>query len=329
MKRSRLQQNCVLLASLFLAAAVNATTLSSATTAGTNFSAAAFRFWSPDGAGSLRGLVVLVPGSNCDGRWMVEDGFWQDFARRHEFGLVGCLFKDRPHDNMNIEEYARASAGSGQALLDAICEFAARANNPGIADAPLLLWGHSAGGEFNYEFACWKPERVLAFVVNKGGYYFTHLASAAARLVPGIFFVGERDEKFRVDSIRGLFSVNREAGALWTLAVEPDVAHEVGKTRELAASYFEAVIALRMAKTLAPANPVAVRAAPRYAWTGNVQSLDISPASADECRDAQTAWLPDGAFARRWQVFVRGRSASEDNTAQPATGAEFPSLKAR
>ncbi len=29
--------------------------------------------------------------------------------------------------------------------------------------------GFSAGGQYNYEFASWKPEKVISFVVNKGG----------------------------------------------------------------------------------------------------------------------------------------------------------------
>ena len=84
---------------------------------------------------------------------------------------------------MNIEDYARAQDGSGRALLDAMDRFASTTAHPEAATAPLFLWGHSAGGEFNYEFVCWKPERVAAFVVNKGGYYFTHLAPAATRAV--------------------------------------------------------------------------------------------------------------------------------------------------
>ena len=207
------------------------------TPAGSNFAVASFRFWRPEEAKLLRGVVVLVPGSNGDGRPMAEEAFWQDFARAHQLALVGCFFKDKPHENMNIEEYARASAGSGQALLDAIGKFTLVA--PGLdANAPLLLWGHSAGGEFNYEFACWKPERVIAFVVNKGGYYFTHLAPAATRKVPGIFFVGEKDEEFRIASVRGIFAINRRAGALWTFAVEPGAGHEVGKTRETGGGIF-------------------------------------------------------------------------------------------
>jgi len=209
---------------------------------GPNFSVAAFRWWHPPENEKLLGVLVLVPGSNSDGRAQVEDPFWQDFARQHGLALVGCYFKDGPHENQNIEEYARAQDGSGRALLDAVDHFAEAAAHPEATTAPLLLWGHSAGGEFNYEFACWKPERLAAFVVNKGGYYFTHLAPTATRAVPGIFFIGGKDAEFRIQSIQGIFALNRQAGAIWKLIIEPDAGHELGKTRELAAEFFAEVL---------------------------------------------------------------------------------------
>ncbi len=222
--------------------------------AGPNFSVAAFRWWHPAETRLLRGVVVLVPGSNADGREQVDDAFWQEFARRNDLALVGCWFKDHPHENMNIEDYARAADGSGQALLDAVDRLAKAAAHPEAAAASLLLWGHSAGGEFNYEFVCWKPARVLAFVVNKGGYYFTHLAPAAARAVPGIFFIGGKDEAFRIQSIQGIVAVNLQAGAAWKLVVEPDAGHEPGRTRELAVAFFAEVIARRL-PAMPPAQP--------------------------------------------------------------------------
>jgi dienelactone hydrolase len=206
---------------------------------GRNFSLAAFRFWLPPGAGVVRGVTVLVPGSNSDGRAQVDDAFWRAFAQRHDLALVGCFFKDHPHENMNIEEYARAGEGSGPALLDALRRYSDSSGHPEAAEAPLLLWGISAGGEFNYEFACWKPERVMAFVVNKGGYYFTHLAPAATRKVPGIFFIGADDSDFRKKSIEGIFAINHEAGARWKLVVEPNVGHALGNSDKLAVDYFE------------------------------------------------------------------------------------------
>lgn len=209
---------------------------------GKNFAVAAFRWWHPPEADELKGVVILVPGSNADGRGDVGDPFWQAFARRHRLALVGCFFKDHPHENMNIEEYARANEGSGQALLDATTRLANAAGHPEVATAKLFLWGHSAGGEFNYEFACWKPDRVGAFVVNKGGYYFTPLAPEAARTVPGIFFIGGKDEPFRIEAIRKIYETNRDAGAAWKLVVEPDTGHELGNTRKLAVEFFEGVI---------------------------------------------------------------------------------------
>ena len=79
--------------------------------------------------------------------------------------------------------------------------------------------------------------------VCQGGYCFTYLAPPATRKVPGIFFVGGKDEEFRVLSIRGIFAVNQRAGAVWKLAIEPEAGHEVGATREMAVQYFETVLA--------------------------------------------------------------------------------------
>lgn len=210
--------------------------------AGTNYSVARFRFWCHPEVKTPRAVAVLVPGSNDDGRALAQDPFWRDFAKRHRLALLGCCFKDHPHENMNIEAYARAGDGSGPALLEALGRCAKATEHAEVATAPLLLWGHSAGGEFNYEFACWHPERVAAFVVNKGGYYFTHLAPTATRQVPGIFFIGAKDEEFRIWSVRGIFAVNQRAGAVWKLVIEPDAGHEVGGTRGMAVEYFETVL---------------------------------------------------------------------------------------
>ena len=79
-------------------------------------------------------------------------------------------------------------------------------------------------------------------MVNKGGYYFTQLASAAARQVPGIFFIGANDAEFRITNIRNIFTVNQSAGAVWKLVVEPNTGHEAGQSQEMAAQFFEETI---------------------------------------------------------------------------------------
>src|SRR5436305_1427366 len=195
-------------------AACSATSAGAQTPAGTvleetvapghNYDKAEFKLWLPSGVAAVRAIAVLVPGSNGDGRGQVDDPVWQAFAVKHQLALVGVRLTDKPHDQGFIEEYVNVSQGSGQAFLDAMSAFATRSRHPELGTAPFLLWGMSAGGEFNYEFTMWRPERVVAFVVNKGNIYYTALAPKAAREVPGILFTGGKDLEFRTNTIAGL-----------------------------------------------------------------------------------------------------------------------------
>jgi len=272
-------------------------TLEETVAPGNNYDKAEFKMWYPTDAGPLQAVAVLVPGSNGDGRAEVDDPVWQDFATRHKLALVGCRLTDKPHEQNFIEEYVNVSKGSGQALLDALTAFAGRSKHPELATAPLLLWGMSAGGEFNYEFVAWKPERVIAFVVNKGGIYYTALASHAARNVPGILFVGGKDLEFRTNTIVGLFAVNRRGGALWALAEEPAAAHIVGRSRDVALIFFEDVLPLRLGTPLRPI-------AEKDGFLGDLKAKTFQSASATGSPNSPTAWLPSERVARAWQAMV-------------------------
>jgi dienelactone hydrolase len=271
---------------------------------GANFDKAAFRLWIPDQAGAVRAVVVLVPGSNGDGRPEAADPSWQAFATRHHLALVACQFTDRTHEQPFIEEYANVSKGSGQALLDAMAALGARAKHPEIATVPLLLWGMSAGGQFNYEFVAWKPDRVLAFVVNKGGIYYTALAPRASRSVPGLLFIGEKDLWSRNDTISGLFAVNRRAGALWALAEEPGAAHVVGRSRDVAMTFFEDVLGLRLDAGRAGALRTLTE---KDGFLGDVRAKTFTPATAGAGANVPTAWLPTERVARAWQAMMAGQ----------------------
>jgi poly(3-hydroxybutyrate) depolymerase len=271
---------------------------------GANYDKANFRLWLPDQAGDVRAVLVLVPGSNGDGRPEANDAAWQAFATRHHLALVACQFTDKAHDQGFIEEYANVSKGSGQALLDALATLAARAKRPEIATTPLLLWGMSAGGQFNYEFVAWKPERVLAFVVNKGGIYYTALAPRASRSVPGLFFTGEKDMWSRNDTIAGLFAVNRRAGALWALAQEPGVAHVVGRSRDVAMVFFDEGLAL--SASAGPSATAPRTLAEKDGVLGDIVAKTIKPAAAGG-GTGPTAWLPSERVARAWQAMVTGQ----------------------
>lgn len=282
---------------------------------GTNYDHAAFRLWQPDlaqpdpshpgPARSIRGVIVLAPGSNEDGRGLVEDPHWQAFAERHDMALLGCWFSDKPHPQMFFESYADAAHGSGQALLDALATLGAQTGRPELATAPLLLWGMSAGGQFNYEFVAWKPERVASFVVNKGGVYYSALLSAAARQVPGLFFVGGKDLQTRQQAIQGLFAINRRGGALWALIKEPMAAHVVGRSREIATMYFDDLIPLRLAPpSPTTPSPGLLPIAEASGFIGDPNSFTTEAAGTGTHGDAAaaTSWLPTQHTARLWEA---------------------------
>jgi poly(3-hydroxybutyrate) depolymerase len=265
---------------------------------GANYDEADFRLWYPSDAASLRAIVVLMPGSNGDGRPMAEEPDWQAFATKNKLALVGGRITDKPHDQSFIEEYVNVSRGSGQALLTALSTFAGRTKHPELSTAPLFLWGMSAGGEFNYEFVAWKPERVAAFVVNKGGIYYTALTSRAARNVPGILFIGGKDLPSRINTITGLFEVNRRGGALWALAEEPGASHVVGRSIDVARILFEDVLALRCdGTTMKTLNE-------RDGFIGNIQTRTFQQTGSSPAPAIATAWLPTERVARAWQAMV-------------------------
>jgi dienelactone hydrolase len=283
--------------------AASAATFDESIPSGANYDKAEFRLWLPDGAGRVRALVVLVPGSNGDGRGQVDEPFWREFATKHQLALVGVRLTDKPHDQMFIEHYVDVSKGSGQAFLDALGAFAKTSNHAEIAAAPLLLWGMSAGGEFNYEMTAWKPERVIAFIVNKGNVYYTALAPAAARSVPGLLFTGEKDLEFRVNTIVGLFAVNRRASALWALTQEPGIGHAVGRSKDLAGMFFEDMLAARLPASGSELRPIAEK----DGFFGDVKSGEFQPVSDAKPPTAPVAWLPNARIARAWQAVITGK----------------------
>jgi dienelactone hydrolase len=242
-----------------------------------------------------------VPGSNGDGRPQAEDAFWQAFAAKHRLAIVACRFTDKPHEQSFLEDYVKVNDGSGQALLDAVNAFAKASSHPEIATAPFLMWGMSAGGQVDYEFAAWQPERVIAFVVNKGGVYYSALVPRAARNVPALLFVGDKDLAFRINTIQGLFAVNRRAGALWAYIVEPDTAHAVGRSKDLGAMFFEDVLAMRLSGDTLAAVP------DKAGFIGDLSAVTFQPVATAAPPAVPTAWLPTERIAKAWQAVVTGK----------------------
>ena len=281
---------------VFVAHPATSQTYDSLQPPGDNFDQAQFRLWVPEGIEKVRAILVLVPGSNGDGRDQVENPLWRSLAEEQGLALVGLYMTDKMHEDMFIEHYVDVARGSGGAFLAALDQLAEMSANPEIADAPLLLWGMSAGGEFNYEFALWRPDRVAGFVVNKGGIYYSALASSEARKVPGLFFVGTEDLAFRNDIIRGIFSINRRAHALWALIEQDGVGHEVAGSDVIAAAFYREVLEERLAggATLTSLNA-------DEGYFCDPSSRACVPAAGAKAPGEPVSWLASESLAATWK----------------------------
>ena len=271
-----------------------------ALSAGPNYQTAEFRLWLPQGAGAVRAVLVLTPGSNGDGRGAVDDPAWQAFASKERLALIGVHVADKPPRGF-VEQYVDVKRGSGDALLTAIAQLGQQAGHTELATAPLLLWGMSAGGEFNYEFAAWKPERVAAFIVNKGGIYYSGIVSEAAQKTPGLLFIGEADLPSRKGIISGLFLMNRRAGALWGFVEEKGLAHVEGHSPTLARTFFSEVLAQRLTSPGGALKPLSADTG----FIGDPKTGEVRPVKSGERVDETSAWLPSEAAAKAWSEVVR------------------------
>jgi hypothetical protein len=187
--------------------------------------------------------------------------------------------------------------------LDVLIKFSKTTGHPELTDVPLALWGMSAGGEFNYEFVCWKPERVIAFIVNKGGVYYSSLAPAAAWEVPGVFITGGKDSPFRNNIIKGIFSINRRFGAKWIFAEEPGVAHEFEKSGEFARFFFDNIIPLRLSDNTIN-EPCTLQKIVTNGYVGIIPSGQILPVN-DNTQVDITSWFPNRQIAEGWLGFIK------------------------
>jgi dienelactone hydrolase len=267
---------------------------------GENYQLAEFRFWNPNLNDNYNGVLVLTPGINQDGREAVLDSVWQKFAVKHNFIIVGCYFKN--YESTDKSRYIDASKGSGDILLKSIKKYSKAIFNNDINELPLLLFGMSAGGQFNYEFVAWKPEKVISFVVNKGGYYSTGITSDESQKVPGIFFIGEDDLYYRNNMILGIYSANRSQGANWTLITEKDTKHSLKNSKALSITFFESVMLKRLRNNvlldISSDNPLLVfKDRKTFKYLNEIEDANFNQWGK---LNLLTIWLPDERFGDIW-----------------------------
>jgi len=251
---------------------------------------AEFRLRLPAGDEPIKYVLVLLPGYNGDARSWTQHDSWSAFADEHHCAILACriVMKGSSH-------YTLVERWSGKALIETLAHFASETKKPDITTAPLLFWGHSAGGGFSYNFANWKPELVAGFVVVKSALN-TREARSSMLKVPGLFVVGETDDADRNELIADRYVFGRRRDALWCFAFEPNVGHGIDQADVLGRAFLRDVIAYRMVS----------KDAAEISWLGDLKNHEIFAKGKQPENIKNTTWLPNEAFAKTWKTFTTG-----------------------
>lgn len=216
---------------------------------GDNFIGASFTYLAAQKISKPRYILVLVPGFNGNGNRFLQHQQWLAFAESTEGAIVACSYKALPEESpdeiKNYVHYAAAQYGSGAALEAAIEQFDAMDPAHSLEDLPLLIYGHSAGGQFAYGFSCYNPKRMIGFAAAKGGYYYPEPITGTYQ-VPGLLVSGEQDLARRRKEIRSLFESHRKQGAPWCW-MEDEFGHGTASTLGVILPYFRELLRLRLA----------------------------------------------------------------------------------
>ena len=156
--------------------------------------------------------------------------------------MLACTFvkKDkRKYDKLN--NYSAAQCGSGAALENAIESFSK--TQASLKDLPLLIYGHSGGGQFAFGFTCHNPKRMIGFAAGKGGYYYPEAVKGSFK-VPGLMISGQKDKSRRKNAIRELYRLNRAQGAPWCW-MEDKHAHKAANNLSVVIPYFRGLLRLQ------------------------------------------------------------------------------------
>ena len=206
--------------------------------------ARATRLWVPPGVNTIRGILIYGNGSGGDSRDEVYTPWNEVFAYENNFAVIGTSM----WDNLS---------GTEINIWDShLANLAALSGHPELVNAPWAPIGFSNGGQMSYGFNALRPEKTIAFITNKGGFYNVSAPSTAALRTPGVLIAGELDTSQRRTAIKGLFDTNRPRGALWSWVEQQGEMH-TGRA--------DAMMLPLMAEAIRKRYPAAPRRPPRPA----------------------------------------------------------------
>jgi len=264
--------------------------------------AARFRWWAPADI-QVRGVLMLISGRGGDGRGMADDPKWQALATQLQFGIMGCMFQN-PKDDTGT--YQGDPNGVVSDILNKALDVELTQNGQTIKNPPLVFWGHSAGGNVTQQYLGRHANRVLAAVLVRATDGPGNLAQGKGD-VPVMIFVGKKDKPEWVAASLANYEKGHAARAAWTLALNPNEGHEIGKTQPVAFAHIAAAVALRLPpKTFSTEAAKPKQIDKEAGWLGDTETLEIAEYNQFKGKKKDATWLLNESVAKAWQEYLRG-----------------------
>jgi hypothetical protein len=269
---------------------------------------------------AYRGILFTVLGGHRDARPLLRGdmGPYQDwrpewmvryrdamieFARTHSFALLAT-------QTVSIRD--PWGAGGSAAILNSLRTIATESGRPELAEAPLLLNGHSSGACATLDFSLEHAQRVIGFIFQKVAVCLSGLDASRALSVPAYFIAGRDDPTVPDGEERILetFDKHRALGAVWAMALDDSTGHAMVANIDLIFDWMAEVTRLRLPETSSGSAPVQLRPfAESTGWLGHPQTFAIAEYPCFSGVRETASWLPSLATARDWQALASRGSA--------------------
>ena len=255
----------------------------------------------PGGDEPLNGVLVLQHGCGMErfGITRPYDLQYRAFAEKWGLAVVETALYG------SCYVWRDPESGSAEALFNVLKEAGDSTGHPELASAPMLLFGHSAGGYWTLAMLRDYPSRILAAVCYSaaGDPQWDYPAEAAE--VPVLLrHAGANDAPsvFCEQTARNGFRKLRSMDAPASIAYNEGQNHNYSYLRYMAIPFYEAA----MRDRLPSKNDGALRPVDRSeAWLGEPDSFGIFPEKGYEGDKSGLCLFPDEQTARIWQEYVK------------------------
>lgn len=268
-----------------------------------------YRLWVPENTANLQGIMVMQHGCGDDGIKYVEDQQWQTFAVKWNLALLSSHF----FTGESCGNWAFTNHGTDKAFFRAIDQLTTKSEHRELKDLPWILWGHSGGADWATQIFQQYPERTIAMILARGGGFLFFGVNPSLLDIPVLFSLAQGDSlvqnkqhaKEAFELPHKAFSLYRNAGAKWTLAIDPGASHyDFEQSNAFTRPYLEKILATRLSTETTSLLPVNRD----KNWLGDIKTHDITPDGEYKGKLSESSWLPDEEIAMKWQQHVSGQA---------------------